>query len=162
MLLGYRLNEPGVFEPVGYQFGGIWMDVRYQDGDWWDLTIFHGTEHKCSHNVNPWAGELRHRYNQDHIDYRIKRVLELWPQQARRIEHYLLPWRTPVTRSGKQRFVPRRGKAYETDEYEYGDAYQLHDFIRAFGIDRTSRSVVVRYPCNGRRKARNRRRRDAE
>jgi hypothetical protein len=143
ILLGYLNSEESVLMPIGYQFGCIWMDVRYQDGDWWDLTVYKGSHHQCSHNVNPWAEDSRAEYNQEHIDHRIQRVCELWPKQAARIDRYLLPWRKPVRKLGRLRLVAREGKAYQTDQYRYGDADQIFDFVRAFGIDKASRSVEI-------------------
>src|ERR1051325_4433567 len=35
LLVSYLKHEETVLLPVGYQLGGIWMDVRYQDGDCW-------------------------------------------------------------------------------------------------------------------------------
>jgi hypothetical protein len=143
MLLGCLKHEEAVFMPLGYQFGCIWMDVRYQDGDWWELSIYEGTEHRVSHDVNPWAHEDRHEYNQEHIDFRIRRVCELWPEHTARIERYLLPWRVPSSKLGRTRFVHREGKAYAADECGYGDAGQVNDFVRAFGIGSTSQSVQI-------------------
>src|SRR5688572_7848443 len=93
LLMGYLRRDDAVLIPVGYQLGGIWMDVRYQDGDWWDLTIYKGVEHQVSHSVNPWAHD--EEYNQKHVDFRLAKVCELWPDKADRIKHYLLPWREP-------------------------------------------------------------------
>jgi hypothetical protein len=141
LLMGYLRREEAVLMPVGYQLGGIWMDVRYQDGDWWDLTIYKGVEHQVSHSVNPWAHD--DEYNQQHVDYRMAKVCALWPDKADRIRRYLLPWREPVTKLGKTSFVPRSGKAYPTDQHDYGDAEQIHDLVAAFGITSTTKSVVV-------------------
>ena len=143
MLLGYLLHEEAVFMPIGYQFGCIWMDVRYQDGDWWDLTIYEGTEHRVSHDVNPWAHEDRYEYNQRQIDFRIRRVCEIWPGHAAKIERYLVPWRVPSSKLGRTRFVRREGKAYDADECGYGNAGQINDFVQAFGIGNASRSVTI-------------------
>jgi hypothetical protein len=143
MLFGYMKHEEEVLMPVGYQLGCVWMVVRYQDGDWWDLSIYEGAEHRVSHDINPWAHEKRHEYNQEAIDFRIRRVCELWPEHAARIERYLLPWRVPSTKLGKTRFVQRQGKAYETDDSMYGDADQINEFVGAFGIGGSSRSVQV-------------------
>ena len=136
--MGYLNREEEVLRSVAYQLGGIWMDVRYQDGDCWDLSVYKGAEHMCSHSVNPWAHEVRFKYNQDHVDYRINKLCKLWPAQAERMRPYLLPWREPVRKLGLTRFVARKGKAYPTDEYTYGDADQIHDFLRVFGIDNHS------------------------
>jgi hypothetical protein len=32
ILIGFMLHEDEILRPVAFQFGGIWMDVRYQDG----------------------------------------------------------------------------------------------------------------------------------
>ena len=129
---------------VGYQLGCIWMDANENDGDWWDLRIYEGAEHRVGHNPDPWASSQRVKWEEQHFDYRIKRVCELWPDHAERIRPYLLPARRRVTTLGRTRFVPRTGKAYETDQYEYGDAYQVFDFVAAFGIHDRARSVIVR------------------
>ena len=80
ILMGYLNREESVLLPIGYQLGCIWMDVRYQDGDSWGLSIYEGAEHRVSHNVNPWANG--DKYNQEHVDYRIRRICELWPEHA--------------------------------------------------------------------------------
>lgn len=129
------LTEQDIFlKPLGFQFGCVWMDVRFQDGDWWDLSLYEGVNRRCTHSVNPWAHEERFRYDQSKIDYRINRVCEFWPELAARLRPYLLPWRVPVRRLGRLRFVRRSGKARESDQHEYGDADQIYDFIRVFGI----------------------------
>ena len=142
ILMGYLNREESVLMPIGYQLGCIWMDVRYQDGDSWSLSIHEGPEHRVSHNVNPWAnGE---KCNQEHVDYRIRRICEFWPEHAARIERYLLPWRESVVENGRTGFVPRKGKAYETDRCGYGDADQINDFIAAFGVNEQTLRRIVR------------------
>ncbi len=144
MVLGIHNHEEEVLRLLGYQFGGIWMDVRFQDHDTWDLMIAEGPEHRVSHDVNPWAFRPRVEYNQDHVDFRINRVCELWPDHAERIRRYLLPWRVPIIKEGRTRFVRRKGKAYESDRYGFGDANQIYDFIQAFGIGPGSPIVTIR------------------
>jgi hypothetical protein len=105
-----------------------------------------GTEQQVNHSVNPWVYESRVRYNQQQIDYRINRVCEFWPRQGELLRSYLLPWREPVTRLGRTRFVARKGKAYDTDQSSYGDAYPLRDFIRRFGIDEGTARIEITRP----------------
>lgn len=143
LLMGYLLDEEQILRPVGFQFGCIWMDVRYQDGDSWDLSLMEGAEQRTNHSVNPWAFETRVEYNQEHIDFRINKVCELWPREGEILRPYLLPWRVPTTRFGRTHFNPREGKAYDTDEYGYGDANQIYDFIRRFGVHEQSRKLEV-------------------
>jgi len=143
ILMGMYNHEDMVFWTVGPQLGCIWMDVRYQDGDVWDLTIYEGAEHKVTHSVNPWAYQLKVEYVPRHIKFRINRVCELWPEQADRIRRYLLPWRKPVSKLGRTRFIPRKGKAYKTDQFGYGNAEQISDFVAAFGLGAQSRWETV-------------------
>ena len=146
MLMGYLRRESWLLTPVGQQLGCVWMDVRYQDGDAWDLSAYEDAEHRVSHNVNPWAYDeeefVNAQYDQKAVDFRINRVCELWPEQAPRIRRHLLPWREPIVREGVTNFVARTGKAYETDEHEYGDANQVLDFLKQFGIDETKPTTV--------------------
>lgn len=53
--MGYMRREESHLMGIGYQLGCIWMDVRYCDGDWWELSAYQGAEHRVSHNPNPWA-----------------------------------------------------------------------------------------------------------
>lgn len=143
ILMGFMLHEDEILRPVAFQFGGIWMDVRYQDGDAWVLSLMEGTEQHTNHSVNPRAYETRVQYNQEHIDYRINRVCELWPRQGEILRPYLLPWRVPTKKLGRTCFIPRKGKAYDTDKHGYGDANQIHDFIRHFGIHEQSPKLEI-------------------
>jgi hypothetical protein len=146
LFFGYLKHEEALLMPIGYQFGCVWMDVNWNDGDWWDLRIYEGAEHRVGHNPNPWATGDRVKWEAQHFDHRIRRVCELWPHHAGRIRNYLLPARRRVTKLGRTRFVPRTGKAYDTDDYKYGDADQIHDFVAAFGINGQARSAVVSAP----------------
>lgn len=129
--------------PLGLQFGCVWMDVRYQDGDTWDLSLYEGPDHRCSHSVYPWAHEERYRPRPDHIAYRINRVCEYWPRVAARLQPYLLLWRMPIRRHGRVRWMPRPGKAHPDDRHPYGDAEQIYDVLRVFGIGEHSRRCTV-------------------
>ena len=144
LLMGYLNQEESVLWPIGLQFGCIWMDVRYQDGDWWDLTAYEGPKHRVSHSVNPWANDPHVAYDQRRIDHRINRICELWPRQGDTLRPYLLPWRVPSRWLGRRRLVSRAGKAYETDKHGYGDADQINDFIGRFGITPTSQTIVIK------------------
>jgi hypothetical protein len=141
MMLDPVAKEDMLLVAIPLQFGGVWMDVRWQDGDWWDLTIYEGANHLVSHSVNPWAHD--DPVDLTHDEFRIKRVCELWPRQSARIERYLLPWRQPSRGSKSSEWVPRTGKAYPSDKHQYGDADQIHDFAAAFGVGSRATSAVV-------------------
>ncbi len=143
--LGYGAmqHEGLILSPIGWQLGCVWMDVDYLDGDSWQVKLFEGTEHRCTHNVNPWAEHEKPTVNMEHVEYRINRICELWPLQADRIRKHLLLWKEPSRQLGVTRWVPRIGKAYDSDKHEYGDAEQIHDFLEAFGIGETSRREQI-------------------
>ncbi len=141
--MGYLNREESILLPIGGQLGCVWMDVRYQDGDSWDVSVYEGAEHHVSHIVNPWAHELRVKYSQKQVDARIDRICNLWPRQGEALRPYLLPWRMPVRRAGRTRFIPRQGQACETDRHNYGDADQIHDFIGRFGITSESHTIGI-------------------
>ncbi len=143
LCMDYLTEQEQFLRPLGYQFGCVWMDVRFQDGDWWDVSLYEGTEHRCSHSVNPWAHEERYRYDQSQIDFRIGRICEFWPRFGDRLRPYLLPWRIPVRRLGRIRYVPRTGKAHAADKHAYGDADQIYDFMRVFGIHEDSPKETI-------------------
>lgn len=145
MVMDYLAGRPELLHTIGKQLGVVWMDVRYQDGDAWDLSIYDGDNHRCTHEVNPWAFEERYLYDQKLIDFRINRICECWPAKAARIRPYLLLWGKPVIRSGRRRIVRRKGKAHPEDRHEYGDADQIYDFVRCFGLGENSRTVFVGY-----------------
>ena len=126
---------------LGYQFHCVWMDVRFQDNDAWDLTIYEGTTHKVSHHVDPWLFNENYKYDQKIIDYRVNLVCEHWPLQGDLLRPYLLTWLYPTIFLGFRRFKPRKGKANITDSYNYGDANQIHDFVDQFGIN-TKKSTI--------------------
>ncbi len=91
IFMGYLAREEEILRPIGFEFGCLWMDVAYLDGDAWQITMYEGAEHRCGHNVNPWAFEERVRYDPDQIEFRINRICEAWPDHAERMRRYLLP-----------------------------------------------------------------------
>ncbi len=124
--------------PIGHQLGNLWMDVRYQDGDSWDLSCYTAFHHELTHSINPWPYDPDFIYDaraEKAISYRIDKLCKLLPQFADVIRPYLLLWRYPSDGTNPIHLVDRKGKARETDRFEYGDAYQYHDFLSCFGID---------------------------
>lgn len=124
----------GFLTPIGQQLASIWMEVRYQDGDTWDLTCYNGFEHELTHRVDPWVYDPEFRYNEKDIQRRIEKLCKLLPQFSDTIRPYLLLWEYPDPNNPNQ-LIKRRGKARETDDFEYGDALQILDFLACFGID---------------------------
>src|SRR5439155_2111428 len=59
-------------------------------------------------------------------------LARIWTIDRQRIERYLVPWGFRSLEDGVFETV-RRGKAYDDDQYEYGNILQMHDFLRAIG-----------------------------
>jgi hypothetical protein len=124
--------------PIGHQLAALWMDVRYQDGDAWDLSCYSAFKNELNHSVNPWAYDPEFRYDtraDKAIKYRIDKLCKLLPQFAAAIPPYMLLWRYPKDLTNPGKLVDRKGKARDNDRFEYGDAYQYHDFLSCFGIN---------------------------
>ena len=138
--------EEQLFRPIGYQTGGVWMDVRYQDGDSWDLSLLMGFEQLANHSVNPWAYDESPNYNQKGIDYRIEKICSSWPRQGQRLRPYLLPWKYPKKILGIEKLVDREGKAMPQDRFVYGDAHQIYDFLAHFGFSDSSLRTEITHP----------------
>lgn len=139
--------EEALFFPIGAQLGAVWMDVRYQDGDSWDVSVYEGAQHLVSHSVNPWAHVECPRLRHDHVGARIERICQLWPRYGASLEPYLQLWYYFEETQGGSRIVePRRGKAYATDRAGYGDADQYWDFLSTLGlrIDRSEGDLTVK------------------
>lgn len=135
-----------LFRPIGHQIGGIWMDVRYQNGDSWDLSVLNGFEQVANHKVNPWAYDDNAEYDQKGIDYRIEKICSSWPKQGKRLKPYLLTWKFPNTVLGISRLIDREGKASPEDHFNYGDAHQIYDFLAHFGFNDNSARLDVIHP----------------
>lgn len=129
--------------PVGPQLCVVWMDVQYQDGDSWQVSLYDQDEQRCVHNLNPWAWDEHVNYDEKAIEFRIRRICEAWPEQADRIRPYLLLWFKPVGRLGQQRLTARAGKAHPDDRCGYGSADQIFDFLRCFGVGKESTTIWV-------------------
>lgn len=124
--------------PIGHQLGELWMDVRYQDGDSWDLSCHTGFQHELTHRVNPWPYNPEFVYDSQAvrgIEHRIAKLCRLLPEYADTLPPYMQLWRYPVDPNKPKRLLDRVGKAQASDRYGYGDAYQFFDFLRCFGID---------------------------
>lgn len=124
--------------PIGHQLSVIWMDVRYVDGDSWEFSCYTDFTQELTHNVNPWVMRPEFRYDaraEKGVQHRIKKICKLLPHFAEAIPPYMLLWRYPEDVSRPEKLIDRVGKARDSDEFEYGDAYQYCDFLNCFGID---------------------------
>ena len=156
---GYRGGIYGLFKGIGKRLRCPWMEARIQEGNHWDYSLMNGEMDIDCFSTFPqfYDRSAAHRKKFQGNPAALASAWEITPSC---IERYLVNWgdagqvvtREPFpfmktmvvdavtaavnTVSGRieQRFK-REGKAYPTDEHEYGDCWQLIDFIHAIGGD---------------------------
>ena len=116
---------------VGRLLSVSWIEVRIQEGTLWDYSLYTGDKHLHNFSVLPeyWEEDEEWIAGQ-RGDPRI--LAETWGIDRSRIENYLRPWRFRLLEDEDMEIVSG-GKAYDSDLHEYGDFWQMHDFIRALG-----------------------------
>jgi hypothetical protein len=105
-----------------------WMEIRIQEGTLWDYSLSDGAT-----DVDQFS-TLPEYWEQDVDEYRGNPGLlaRLWQIPQERVERYLRHWGVVPIEEGIFETV-LKGKAYETDENEYGVIYQMFDFLGALG-----------------------------
>ncbi len=117
---------------VGSRVDGPWINVRIQEGSLWDYSLYQGPAHVQNFSTWPeYWGETDRKWLQAQRG-NAAQLAEIWQIEPANIANYLLPWKYRSLRRGGMR-VARRGKAYEQDQFEYGDIWQMTDFLRALG-----------------------------
>jgi hypothetical protein len=120
-----------VAEEIGVRLKIPWINIRIQEGSLWDYSLYDGKIHVDNFSTLPeyweddeeWQATQRGKPNV---------LANLWQVDQRTVENYLKPW-------GYKRLDDRifdtilRGKAYPTDRFEYGDIWQMTDFLCALG-----------------------------
>ena len=77
-----------------------------------------------------WGGDLEWMATQRGKPELLARC---WQIEQSKIENYLKPWGFELDEDEGVINTTLRGKAYPTDQYEYGDIWQMADFLRALG-----------------------------
>lgn len=132
-------HEHEIASGVAEMLGIVWMHLRIQEGALWDYSLYDGRRqiHNFSTLPEYWDDEPsfieRHRGNPEEL-------ARLWELPQSTIERYLKPWGYVLDKEDGIFETKLRGKAYPTDECEYGQIWQMADFLRALG---------VQYPGNG-------------
>lgn len=115
-----------------------WIEVRIQDGDLWDYTLFQGSE--MADNFGPWPEYWEDPEEPLFAQWKARLVghpevlARQWDIPIEEIERYVRQWNPIDDPEDEYSFrFELEGKAYPTDQYEYGDCDQFYDFIRALG-----------------------------
>lgn len=115
---------------IGASLGVPWIELRIQAGALWDFNLFKGEENIDNFSTMPgyWGGD------EDLDEWRGKPELfaSEWGVPKEKVEKYLVDWGCQEYPDGTSGHA-RTGKAYESDEFEYGDIWQMLDFLKAVG-----------------------------
>jgi hypothetical protein len=109
-----------------------WIEARTQEGVLWDYSLYRGSTNVDNFSTLPdyWDEDDAAAFDQNRGDP--EKLASVWRVPEQRIERYLRHWGMEST--GESIFRPRlKGKAYETDENDYGSIYQMFDFLAALG-----------------------------
>jgi hypothetical protein len=135
-----------------------WMSVRMQEGELWDYSLYRGETHIHTFITWPTYWGMK-RLSRQAIRNVLDELCHEWGCSRSRVEKYLVQWKAQrpwysyafwwitwfyprplVISSGHWYFrmfmlvdtVPK-GRAYDSDKAEYGDCWQMMDFLRAIG-----------------------------
>lgn len=108
--------------------GCIGLDARIQGGEHWDYSLRLTGMQLDSFSTCPYA------FADDNLiamsqKGRPDMLAEAWDIPVASIERYLRPWRE-LDPSDCSKNIEQTGKAYPTDEFEYGDYNQLFDLLK--------------------------------
>ncbi|MBT8207585.1 MAG: hypothetical protein HKN37_13730 [Rhodothermales bacterium] len=119
-----------------------WMALRIQEGSLWDYTLMHGADVVDQFSTLPeyWDGDDPQARDRNKGDSAL--LARLWSVPQNRIKRYLTHWGYEVT-SDTCYNTTRCGKAYPDDQHEYGDIWQMVDFLHSIGGDYPVQEIGV-------------------
>ncbi len=125
---GYRAAQA-----IGRDLGIPWINVRIQEGALWDYSLYLADSHLDNFSTIPeyWEDDPEWIATQRGNP---KVLADTWSIEQDRIDRYLQPWGYEEDDATEVFRTTLRGKAYPDDEFEYGDIWQMADFIRALAL----------------------------
>ena len=143
---------------VAKSLKATWISARMQEGELWDYSLFRGADHIHTFSTYPTYWGMK-RLSRQAVRNVLDELCRDWSCSRACVEKYFVQWKAQrpwysyafwwITW-----FYPRplvilsdhwyfrmfmlveiwpKGKAYDTDKAEYGDCWQMMDFLRALG-----------------------------
>lgn len=130
-----------VANQIGLRLAIPWINVRIQEGALWDYSLYSGDTHLDNFSTLPeyWGDDEDEDEDKDEQAEWVATqrgkpdvLANVWQIEQPTIENYLKPWGYVSIDDGSFD-TTLRGKAYAADQCEYGDIWQMTDFLRAMG-----------------------------
>jgi hypothetical protein len=117
---------------IGERLSIPWLELRVQEGSLWDYSLYSGSTHLDNFSTLPeyWGEDEEWNATQQGNS---RLLAEAWRLDQSRIERYVRYWGYVEDEDEGGFNTLLRGKAYRQDEHEYGDIWQMLDFLRALG-----------------------------
>lgn len=147
--LPYQNGNDFIFcQKVGCLLGLPWLELRIQEGSLWDYCLYRGGDLLDTFSVCPQYWEYPETEAETMAEWQGKPevLADTWGLPVKRIEKYLVNWGYR-SKEGENTFeFKRKGKAYPTDKYPYGDYEQFFDVLKVLGGQEPIERHRIRLP----------------
>jgi hypothetical protein len=120
---------------LGRSLNACWLELRIQEGSIWDYALFRGGETIDLYSVCPQYWDGPDTTEEQLIDWAGKPDLlaDSWGIPVSRIRNYFANWGYQELPEEGVIDYTRSGKAFPNDVSDYGDYWQMLDFMKALG-----------------------------
>jgi hypothetical protein len=132
--LPYLSGDDYLFcEAIGASLSVPWLELRVQEGSHWDYSLYRGGEYLENFSTLPeyWGDDDPSWIASQRGNPQL--LADVWRIELSKVENYSKQWGYVVDEEQSCYDTILRGKAYPDDEYEYGDCWQVYDFLRTLG-----------------------------
>jgi hypothetical protein len=117
---------------IGERLSIPWLELRVQEGSLWDYSLYAGSRHLDDFSTLPEYWGQGEEWNATQRG-NPRLLARTWEIRQNDIEGYLRAWGYEEDAEEGTFRTLLQGKAYEQDEFEYGDIWQMFDMLRALG-----------------------------
>lgn len=140
--------ESAFCETIGELADCPWIELRIQEGTLWDYVLLKGLQLIDQFSVCPqyWDGGAIFDESLRTWQGNPETLSQLWEIPVGAVSRYLVNW--GYNHDEDSDMFGLNGRAYPSDEFEYGDYQQMWDFLRVLGGESPTHqhSLVWRQP----------------
>ena len=150
LYLPYQPAETEFVDQLGEQLNVPWIELRIQSQDIWDYGLIDNNKCIDTFSVCPQYWDLS---GPDPVEWEKWRgqpelLAKTWGIPVEKINRYLVYWGFKIDDERNFEFE-LQGKAYPQDQFDYGDCYQMFDFLKALGGSEPIDSHTIKLPKKG-------------